>query len=314
MVDLRRLGVLRAVAHYGTVTAAAQALHLTPSAASQQVRTLARELDVLLLEPDGRRVRLTAAARDLLVHADAIEERWQLAQSELRRHDERLAGTIRLCGVPTAVSTLLAPTVVALAHDHPTLSVALLECEPDVAFDRVFSGESDLAVIDATPASPPLNDRRFEQRSLLVDPFELLVPAGHPLAHSDEVSLIDAAAEQWILGLPETSYRQHALSACNAAGFTPRIAHETREWSVSATLVAHGLGVALVPRLARLPGGLDVVRRRLDGTPLPVCRFMTCTRRGGRSDHRLQAVLTRLAAVAETLTSDAGGIEEDRAS
>ncbi|CAM5561239.1 hypothetical protein SALBM217S_09447 [Streptomyces griseoloalbus] len=62
MIDLRRLHVLRSVAHYGTVTAAARALHFTPSAASQQIRQLARDLGVDLLEPQGRGVRLTPAA------------------------------------------------------------------------------------------------------------------------------------------------------------------------------------------------------------------------------------------------------------
>ncbi|UXI82120.1 LysR family transcriptional regulator, partial [Streptomyces vinaceusdrappus] len=70
MIDLRRLHVLRAVSHYGTVTAAARALHFTPSAASQQIRQLARDLGVDLLEPQGRGVRLTPAAESLLAHAD----------------------------------------------------------------------------------------------------------------------------------------------------------------------------------------------------------------------------------------------------
>lgn len=80
MIDLRRLHVLRAVSHYGTVTAAARALHFTPSAASQQIRQLARDLDVDLLEPQGRGVRLTPAAESLLAHADAIEARWDEAE------------------------------------------------------------------------------------------------------------------------------------------------------------------------------------------------------------------------------------------
>ena len=77
MIDLRRLHVLRAVAHYGTVTAAASALHFTTSAASQQIRQLARDLGVDLLEPQGRGVRLTSAAESLLAHADAIQARWE---------------------------------------------------------------------------------------------------------------------------------------------------------------------------------------------------------------------------------------------
>ncbi|MFB9837268.1 LysR family transcriptional regulator, partial [Actinoallomurus acaciae] len=79
-VDLRRLQVLRLVHRHGTVTAAADVLHLTPSAVSHQLRQLARETGVALLEPDGRRVRLTPAGRALVAHADALHAGWERAR------------------------------------------------------------------------------------------------------------------------------------------------------------------------------------------------------------------------------------------
>ncbi|WP_435845037.1 LysR family transcriptional regulator [Streptomyces flaveolus] len=84
MIDRRGLHVLSAVAHYGTVTAAAHALHFTPSSASQQIRRLARDLDAVLLEPWGRGVRLTPGAGSLLAHADAVQARWDEAELDLR--------------------------------------------------------------------------------------------------------------------------------------------------------------------------------------------------------------------------------------
>lgn len=301
MIDVRRLSVLRAVAHYGTVTAAAQALHLTPSAASQQVRALGRELGVTLLEPDGRRVRLSQAARDLLVHADAIEERWQQAQAALAAAARPLTGMLQLCGFPTAVSTLLAPLATRLRRRHPSLAVRIVESEPAASFDLVFSGAADLAIIEATPDSPPLTDRRFDQRALLHDPFDLLVPVGHPLAERGAVTLVDAATEPWILGMPASSSRQHALAACSAAGFSPQIAHEAREWSVVATLVAHGLGVALVPRLAQLPTELTVPRLALAGPPAPSRQFLTCIRRGSHAHPAITEAMPDLATLAAQL-------------
>src|SRR4051794_13584646 len=109
MIDLRRLHVLRAVAHYGTVTAAAEALHFTPSAASQQIRQLGRDLGVALLEPHGRRVRLTPSAQRLLRHADAIEARWEQAEVDLRGCDGQPSGRLRVCGFASAISNLLTP-------------------------------------------------------------------------------------------------------------------------------------------------------------------------------------------------------------
>lgn len=261
MIDLRRLRMLRAVAYYDTVTAAAHALHLTPSAASQQIRQLGRDLGVDLLEPHGRRVRLTSAARALLRHADAIEERWHQAEADLAATGTGTPnGALRLCGFPTAVSTLLAPTATRLQRDWPSLTTQIREAEPVECFDLLFSGDADLAVVEATSDNPPRTDHRFDQQLLLDDPFDLLTAADHPLATAHSVALTDLAEQSWILGMPGSSSRQHVLTACTRAGFTPAVVHQAREWSVVATLASHDLGIALVPRLAQLPPQLPVSR------------------------------------------------------
>ena len=127
MIDLRRLHMLRAVAYHGTVTDAAASLHLTPSAASQQIRALARELGASLLEPDGRRVRLTPAAYTLLAHADTLAAQWERAQADLHAHTEEITGTLHLCGFPTGVATLLAPAAARLRR-KPSWASAATRC------------------------------------------------------------------------------------------------------------------------------------------------------------------------------------------
>lgn len=300
MIDVRRLHVLRAVAHYGTVTAAAHAVHLTPSAASQQIRQLGRELGVTLLEPQGRRVRLSTAARTLLTHADAIEARWQQAEAELHAADASTPrGTVRLCGFPTAASTLLAPVAARLRQDWPALVAHIREAEPLDCFDLLFAGDADLAVVEATPDNPPLTDARFDQQALLDDPFDLLTTTEHRLAGRPAVRLADLASEAWILGMPGSSSRQHVLAACTSAGFTPNIVHQAREWTVVASLVAHDLGIALAPRLAQLPPGLPATRTPLTGdTATPLRRFLTVTRRGSREHPAIAAAGAALVALA----------------
>lgn len=250
MIDLRRLHVLRAVAHYGTVTAAARALHFTPSAASQQIRQLARELGVDLLEPQGRGVRLTPAALTLLAHADAIQARWEQAELDLRADHADPAGPLRVSGFPVAVSVLLAPLAARLQERHPRLTVRVREAALPESFDLLFEGETDLAVVEATPLNPPLSDARFDQQALLDDPFDLVVPQGHPLAGRERVDLADAAHETWIAPVPESPCRLHVMSACGRAGFSPHVVHHALDWNVIAHLVANRLGVALIPRLA----------------------------------------------------------------
>jgi DNA-binding transcriptional LysR family regulator len=294
MIDLRRLTVLRAIEQYGTVTAAAGAVHLTPSAVSQQVRQLSRELGVELLQPQGRRVRLTEAAQALLRHADSIEELWQRTEAEL--HATAVgepSGVLRVAGFPTAASALLAPLAVQLQQEWSALTVKVREAEPLDCFHLLFSGETDLAVVEAMTDNPPLDDGRFDQRPLLDDPFDLLTTVGHERAREPVPALEDLAGDSWILGMPGVgcSARELVLAACRSAGFAPSVAHEAREWSVVATLVAHGLGIALVPRLAQLPPHLDLVRTPLSGRYVPSRRFLSVTRRGSDGHPAIAAAL-----------------------
>ncbi|MBB4710800.1 DNA-binding transcriptional LysR family regulator [Streptomyces luteogriseus] len=298
MIDLRRLHVLRAVAHYGTVTAAARALHFTPSAASQQVRQLARDLGVDLLEPQGRGVRLTPAAESLLAHADAIQARWDQAELDLRADHGAPSGVLRVTGFPVAVSVLLAPMAARLGERHPRLSVRITEAAVPESFDLLFEGDTDLAIVEATPHNPPLSDTRFDQQPLLDDPFDLVVPEGHRLAGRARVDLAEAAREAWIAPVEASPCRPHVLSACGAAGFTPEVVHHALDWNVCAHLVAHRLGVALIPRLAHLTPHLPITRVRCTGDPHR--KLLTCTRTGGHARPAVAAALEELRGLART--------------
>jgi DNA-binding transcriptional LysR family regulator len=298
MIDLRRLQVLRAVHHHGTVTSAAESLHLTPSAVSQQIRQLSRDLGVPLLEPEGRRIRLTAAAHLLLEHADALSVRWEQARSELAAHVDGDAGPLRLCGFPSGLAMLLAPAAAYLAKASPDLTVSVTEAEAAECFDRLLADRADLAVLIPTPDSPPRDDPRFDQEPLIDEPQDLLVPAGHPLATREAVTLAEAAGEPWIVPEPGTCDQHHVVvSACIAAGFAPHVAHYATEWVGVSGLVGHGLGVSLVARLVALPGEHAVVRVPLKGNPAPTRRIVTCTRRGARDHPAIARGLDALRAI-----------------
>lgn len=301
MIELRRLQVLRAVHQYGTVTAAGHALHLTPSAVSQQLRSLSRQLGISLLEPAGRRVRLTSAANTLLRHADILASQWEQAQAELHAHAEGIAGELRLCGFPTGAAALLAPTAAQLNIECPDLLVHVAEVEPADAFDRLLSGDTDLAVVEATPDCPPQSDARFDQLPLLDEPMDLLVPHGHPLATRTAVALADAAREPWIVGTADTSYHQLTLVACATAGFAPAIAHHAKEWISVSALVAQGLGVALVPRLGDIPPAHAAVRVPVHGGLTPSRHLLTCVRQGSHDQPAIKRGLDILGDIAATL-------------
>lgn len=285
MIDLRRLHMLRLVHQYGTVTSAAEAMHLTPSAVSHHLRELARELRVPLLEPQGRKVRLTPAAHLLIEHADGLLAKWEETLADLESHRAGGAGPLRMCGFTTAVGGLVAPAAGALIRDDPDLKVEVRECDTDVAVGLLAAGDTDIAVIEPAPGAPPSDDPRFDREPLLEEVYDLIVPAGHPLAGRTGVRLEHAEDETWISVEPETcAHHQQVLAYCGAAGFTPRFAHHAANWSVIWALVAHGLGVSLVPRLAGGPADQPVVRVPLTGDAVPRRRLLTCVRRGSRAN------------------------------
>ncbi len=307
MID-PRLHVLRMVASRGTVTAAAKALNYTPSAVSHQLRALARELGVTLLVQEGRGIRLTPAARILLSHADELYTRWEQIRAELAATGGEGLGTLRLCGFSTAAAALLPQVALQLHAVHPETVVQIIEADPEECFDLLLADKADVAVVVATSSLPPSVDPRFDQEPLLDDPLDVLLPADHPLAARGSVDLEETAGEPWILDRPRSPYHQLVLAACADAGFTPSIAHRATEWETGAALVAAGLGISLIPRLARLPAGYPVARVPLSGDPSPARHILTGVRNGsaGHPDIALALDALRSAARRSVLTLGGG--------
>lgn len=280
MID-RRLTVLQAIARHGTVTAAAEACHLTPSAVSHQMQTLARELGVVLLEPAGRGVRLTSAARTLLSHAAVLTAAWEHALTDLAAHRGGGAtGVLRVAAFSTAAAVVVPRALVRLRATHPALRVQIRESEPASAFDLLAAGDADVAVVVATPGIPVRSDPAFDQHPLYTEPLDVIVGPRHPLAHHATVTLQDVAADPWIVGTPGRAYHQLVLMACASAGFRPTVAHHADEWDTGAALVAGGAGIALVPRLADLPAHHGTSRIPVTGTPSPSRQVITAVRAG----------------------------------
>ncbi|MFB4303002.1 LysR family transcriptional regulator [Actinomadura sp. NTSP31] len=279
MID-HRLQTLRVLRERGTVTAAAEALHLTPSTVSQQLKQLARDLGVDLLEAQGRRVRLTPAARTVLRHADVLSAQWERARADLAEHRSGTSGQVRFCSVSSALAALVAPAAARLRTEHPGLAVHMSEQESEDAAHLLLSHRADIAVVIPSEEVPGPDDARFTRTTLLDEPQDLLVPAGHRLAGRAAARLADAAGEAWIGYPARRDQHQLLLAACAAAGFAPRVAHEANEWFAVSALVAHGFGVALVPRLAPLPPEDEAVRVALRGDVVPKRRLVACVRRG----------------------------------
>ncbi|MBX6388487.1 MAG: LysR family transcriptional regulator [Frankia sp.] len=303
MIDVRRLRLLRELDSRGTVHAAALALHLTPSAVSQQLATLAKEVGVPLLEPQGRGVRLTAAARVLLRHADEIFAQLERVEADLAALSRGEAGTVTVAAFPTAITGIVVPAIEALRRSHPGIDLTIIDVDPPGCYDMLVGGELDLAVGFA--ADHPVSDGRIEALKLLDDLFDVALPADHPLVGLDAVPLAALAGETFVASRQGTACLVILENACRAAGFSPRIRHRCDEFPVVFGLVEANCGVALIPRLAGLSSTDKVVLRPLaERTVRPL---VIALRRGSATAPHVAVVLDALLrAAGEVAVAGAG--------
>ncbi|CAM03947.1 transcriptional regulator, LysR family [Saccharopolyspora erythraea NRRL 2338] len=145
---------------------------------SYRLRQLADELGAELLTQHGRGIQLTAAARTVLRHAEALHAQAERAHAQLASISEEPSGSFTLCGFSTAATHLLPPAAAALRERYPHVRVRVIEAEPDRCFDLLLAGDADLALVINTAGTPPTADERFDQQPLLDDPLDLVVPAG----------------------------------------------------------------------------------------------------------------------------------------
>jgi DNA-binding transcriptional LysR family regulator len=306
-IDLRRLRVLRELERHGTVAATAVALHLTPSAISQQIAGLAKEVGAPLLERNGRGVRLTGQARILLEHAEVVHAQLERARADLAAWTEGQVGFVTIGAFATVISGIVAPALRRLQTTRPGIRPTVVEAEPPEVFTRLDAGEVDVAVAVDYRYSPPRADRRYCRADLLADPLDVVLPVDHPAAAGPSVRLADLAGEEWIVGNPGGCCAEIALAACAGAGFSPDVRHRSNDWDAIAALVAAGAGVAVVPRLAQplRPAGLAVIP--VTGPP-PARHIFAAVRAGAEHSPDVAAVLAELRTAAAARLSGLTGV------
>ncbi len=297
MVELRRLRTLRAVADQGTLAAAADALHLTPSAVSQQLSALEKEIGHGLLEPSGRSVRLTPAAHVLLGHADALFAQLERMEGDLAAQGTAPRGEVRVGGFPTALAGLLAQAAKPLRQRAPQVTVRVHEAETDEAVALLLARDIDVMLGMECSAAPRRDDTRFHREELLSDVLDAALADDHPLADRATISLADLRDETWVAPPVGWSCDEVFHAGCRAAGFSPRIAHRSGDWQAVMALVAAGLGASLVPRLAQTatPPGVTIIP--LTANP-PMRHVFAACRAGAESQPAVRVVLEALTRIA----------------
>lgn len=297
MLDVRRLRLLRDLRLHGTVTATADALHLSGPAVSQQLAALEREAGVPLLEKHGRTLRLTAAGRLLVDHAEVILGQLATVEADLRALRGGGRGLARVAVFPSAARVLIPRVWQALTRgDAASPDLRIAECEPGPATESLRAGDADLAVVHAYSLVPRDLPNGCERHHLMDEPVLLALSpdraARHDLAPGQSADLAVFAEDDWLLPGPETSCHELAMRACGAAGFVPHPVAVASDFSVLTALVAAEAGVALIPRMALPADAGDVSLHPLER---PVTRTVSAlTRTGDARLPHLRLVLDTL--------------------
>jgi DNA-binding transcriptional LysR family regulator len=279
----------------GTITAVANELHLTAPAVSMQLAALEREVGLALTERQGRRVVLTPAGEVLADHGHEITDLVSVAEMEIQTLRQGESGTYRIAAFPTAARSYVTDTWRELRDgSHVGPALRLTELEPDAAIDALVHGEVDLAVTHAYSNVPQLPSQGLVATALTTEEVVLATASGAApgTTGSGAARLADQAHSDWVIPHAELACAEMVKRACGAAGFQPDVVAEASDFSVQLQLVAAGIGVALVPRLAArgLPEGLQL----LPVHPAVERHHFALARRSARTDAGIRRIVELL--------------------
>lgn len=276
-VTLRHLRAFLAVASEGGFRTAAARLRIGQPALSLLVRDLEQEIGVTLFDRTTRRVEITAAGRDLRARVEKVMGDLDLALHDMRELGSRQRGRVVVCASPLLATVMLPNAIAAFRKRHPGVQVVLVDARTDQIVDKVRTGEADLGVGTFAEGEPGIDRVPLSQDRLMLfcDPrSDLARRTRVTWADLDGRDLITLTRESGIRLLVEVGLHAHKRQASPA--------YEVSQVTTAIALVEAGLGVAVLPTLAR--AGISngaVVARPLDSPE--ITREIVAIRASGRS-------------------------------
>ncbi len=304
MLNLGRLRILSEVVARGSFSGAAESLSYTQSAVSQAIARLESETGTTLLIRDRRGVRPTSAGATLVAHAEAIFAQVEAAEADLAAVLGLRGGRLRVASFPSAGATLMPLAVAEFRGRHPDVELTLAEGEPEEIAPRVRAGEFDLALLFEFAGVRERPGAGLRTVTLLQDPMHVALPADHPLVSKRALGLADLRDEHWVQTSASSPCARHVVRSCVAAGFEPHVTFESDDYETVQGLVAAGVGVALIPRLAATHVHEGVVIRALAPTS-PVRRVIAATMNGPGVEPSARSMIRVLSTVAARYTDNA---------
>ncbi|WP_432557590.1 LysR family transcriptional regulator [Granulicoccus sp. GXG6511] len=283
MLDVRRLRLLRELRLRGTIAAVAAALNYAPSAVSQQLSLLEREVGVRLTEKRGRRLQLTPQAELLADHAEAVLERLELAERELAGSLGRPLGTVRVAVFQSAALALVPRMLQILAGLAPDVRIEMVQREPETALYDTRVGDFDLVVAEQYPGHAAPWHPGLDREILMTDPLRLAVQRD-----SEATCLSDMDGSAWVLEPLGAASRHWVVQRCRLQGFEPDVRFATADLQAQMRLIEAGHAVGMVNGLAAMGAGPAL---RLIALPdNPEREIFTSTRKASQASPAIAAV------------------------
>tara|TARA_R110002020_G_scaffold15555_28_gene55372 strand:+ start:13905 stop:14798 length:894 start_codon:yes stop_codon:yes gene_type:complete len=248
MIETRLLRSFTVVAeelHFGR---AARRLSIAQPALTRQIQQLEERLSVALFTRSQRRVTLTASGRIFLQRAREILNQIEEAGAEARRVEAGQEGIVRVGFIHSSTYGITPTIIRRFRNRYPSVVLDLHEMPIDEQVAALIGGTIDVGIL-----RPPLADPRLTSKVLVSECFVIALPDSHPLSTRASVPLSAVASETFIFFTQERSplLYQTINAMCQEAGFAPRVEQHATQIHTMLGLVAAGLGIAIVPEVAR---------------------------------------------------------------
>ncbi len=294
MIELRHLRYFMAVAeelHFGR---AAERLHMAQPPLSQQIRQLEDELGFSLFHRTKRSVQLTEAGQAFLTESQKLFKQFEQAIETGRRVSRGEQGQLVIGFISSAAYNVLPAILRSFRSQVPQVRLELHEMGTKEQLDGLRDGKIDVGFL-----RPPLEDKTLSCTTIMREPMVVALPETHPLVEQPQIVLSSLANEAFILfpRLQSPRVYDQIISLCQQAGFSPTVVQEAMQMQTIVSLVAGGIGIAIVPISLNNLQRTGVVYKPLE-QPTPYAEVAVAWR-----NQDLSAIAQRFLEIVEQVTA-----------
>ena len=254
-----------AVSEFGSMSKAAEQLHVSQSTLTRQMQALEAEVGGQLMERGHSGVALTAAGHALLEGMRPVVAKADIALAEARKLARGQSASVRIGYIMSAAGEYLNPALAALRRSHPQTKLHLVDLSPGAQIAALRNGELDVIVLGNINAAIP---REFFVRRIATFPVVVALPETHALAAEDEIPLADLRKEMFVGANPDDipGFNNWLIQLCRRGGFRPKIVENAESITQTLSLLVAENAVALLPALVERFQAPGVTFRPLRGS------------------------------------------------